>query len=160
MQWRKERDYMVRFYNYMKDSGLTWKRIQPFYFASLLQFPSCLKRTHSCLVSRIFPIWLPHGGLDHHTVRFNSRMKVKKWCSGIEFYAEWCTRVCTHVRWRGICSVMYVVLFCSWQIIANHHMQSISFASGGDPVSYTKNFINCIPELFLLNDSTWNFHLF
>lgn len=26
-------------------------------------------------------------------------------------------------------------LFWVWQIIANHHMQSISFASGGDPVS-------------------------
>lgn len=28
-------------------------------------------------------------------------------------------------------------LFVSLQIIANHHMQSISFASGGDPVSHT-----------------------
>lgn len=26
-------------------------------------------------------------------------------------------------------------LFWAWQIIANHHMRSISFASGGDPVS-------------------------
>ena len=26
-------------------------------------------------------------------------------------------------------------LICVLQIIANHHMQSISFASGGDPVS-------------------------
>jgi hypothetical protein len=29
----------------------------------------------------------------------------------------------------------HLFLFWPWQIIANHHMQSISFASGGDPVS-------------------------
>lgn len=60
----------------------------------------------------------------------------------------------THVR-SSLAFSLSLPLSFSPQIIANHHMQSISFASGGDPVSHP----TLSPSL-LTQISLWTFSIF